>query len=51
MPSLSLLSDAEVLARVPALVQAERLARADVIPLRGLPRVVEHLMEVERRRL
>jgi len=42
MPSLSSLSDAEVLARVPALVQAERLARADVI---------EHLMEVERRRL
>ena len=42
MPSLSLLSDTELLARVPAMVQVERIARADV---------VEHLMEVERRRL
>ena len=42
MPSLALLSDAELLARIPAMVQAERIAIADV---------VEHLMEVERRRL
>src|SRR5215471_18112386 len=42
MPSLALLSDTELLARVPAMVQAERMASADV---------VEHLMEVERRRL
>src|SRR5262245_5127914 len=42
MPSLSLLSDADLLARIPAVVQAERIASADV---------AEHLMEVERRRL
>src|SRR5262252_7959003 len=42
MSSLSLLSDYELLARVPAMVQAERIASADV---------VEHLMEIERRRL
>jgi hypothetical protein len=42
MPSLALLSDAELLARIPTIVQAERIASADV---------VEHLMEVERRRL
>jgi hypothetical protein len=42
MPSLSTFSDAELLARVAAVVQAERIASADVI---------EHLMEVERRRL
>src|SRR5215471_14300332 len=42
MPSLALLSDTELLARIPSVVQAERLASADV---------VEHLMEVEHRRL
>src|SRR5580765_7957391 len=42
MPSLTLLSDSELLARIPSVVQAERIASADV---------VEHLMEVERRRL
>jgi hypothetical protein len=42
MPSLSLFSDAELLARIAKVVQAERIASADV---------VEHLMEVERRRL
>ena len=42
MPSLSLLSDTELLARIPNVVLAERIAIADV---------VEHLMEVERRRL
>src|SRR5262245_20427140 len=42
MPSLALLSDNELLARVSAVVRAERIATADVI---------EHLMEVERRRL
>src|SRR5882672_4404176 len=42
MPSLSLFSDTELLARVAEVVQAERIASADV---------VEHLMEVERRRL
>ena len=42
MSTLSLLSDAELVARLPALVQAERHAMADVI---------EHLVEVERRRL
>src|SRR5882724_1159376 len=42
MHSLSLFSDTELLARVAAVVQAERIASADV---------VEHLMEVERRRL
>src|SRR5215813_5165812 len=42
MPSLALLSDSELLARIPAIVQTERIASADV---------VEHLMEVERRRL
>ena len=31
MPSLSLLSDTELLARVPAMVQVERIARADVV--------------------
>jgi len=36
------LSDTELLARIPVIVQAERIASADV---------VEHLMEVERRRL
>src|SRR5215471_11710111 len=40
MHALSLLSDTELLARIPAIVQAERIATADV---------VEHLMEVERR--
>src|SRR5215510_5704911 len=42
MPSPSLLSDAELLARIPAIVRAERIASAHVI---------EHLMEVERRHL
>ena len=42
MRSLSLLSDTELLARIPSVVQAERIASADV---------VEHLMEVERRHL
>src|SRR5262245_9377339 len=42
MPSVSLLSDTDLLARIPEVVQAERIASADV---------VEHLMEVERRRL
>ena len=42
MPSISLLSNAELLARVAAVVQTERIASATV---------VEHLMEVERRRL
>jgi hypothetical protein len=42
MPPLSLLSDTELLARIPAFMQAERVAIADV---------VEHLTEVERRRL
>src|SRR5215471_17429808 len=42
MPPLSLLSDTELLARIPAMVHAERIASADVI---------EHLMEVERRHL
>src|SRR5499427_5187267 len=42
MLSLTLLSDTELLARIPAIVQAERIASADV---------VEHLMEVERRHL
>jgi hypothetical protein len=42
MHSPSLLSDTELLARIPAIVQAERIASADV---------VEHLLEVERRRL
>jgi hypothetical protein len=42
MPSLSLLSDTELLARVAAVVQTERIATAQV---------VEHLVEVERRRL
>src|SRR5882672_6732562 len=42
MPSLSLFSDTELLARVAEVVRAERIASADV---------VEHLMEVERRRL
>jgi hypothetical protein len=42
MPSVSLFSDTELLARVAAVVQAERIVSADV---------VEHLMEVERRRL
>src|SRR5882672_11233519 len=42
MPSLSVLSNTELLARVAAVVQVERIASADV---------VEHLMEVERRRL
>src|SRR5580765_3111870 len=40
MPTVSLLSDTELLARIPSVVQAERIACADVI---------EHLMEVERR--
>ena len=39
---LTLLSDTELLARIPSVVQAERIASADV---------VEHLMEVQRRRL
>src|SRR5215471_7821558 len=42
MPSLTLLSDTELLGRVPSVVQAERVASADV---------VEHLVEVQRRRL
>jgi hypothetical protein len=42
MHALSLLSDTELLARIPSVVQAERIASADV---------VEHLMEVERRHL
>src|SRR5262247_3873532 len=42
MHALSLLSDTELLARIPGIVQAERIASADV---------VAHLMEVERRRL
>src|SRR5215471_1317463 len=42
MPALSVLSDADLLASVAASVQAERIASADV---------VEHLVEVERRRL
>src|SRR5262245_6245171 len=42
MSSLSLLSNIELLARIPVVVQAERMASADV---------VEHLMEVERRGL
>jgi hypothetical protein len=42
MSTLSTLSDAELVVRLPALVQAERQAMADVI---------EHLVEVERRRL
>src|SRR5215471_3378098 len=42
MPSLTLLSDTELLARIPSVLQAERIASADV---------VEHLMEVQRRRL
>src|SRR5688572_22430403 len=42
METLSTLSDAELVARLPLLVQAERHAMADVI---------EHLVEVERRRL
>jgi hypothetical protein len=42
MSRLSTLSDVELVARLPALVEAERHAMADVI---------EHLVEVERRRL
>src|SRR5580765_770409 len=42
MPTVSLLSDTELLARIPSVVQAERVASADVIEL---------LMEVERRHL
>src|SRR5688572_11389488 len=42
MGNLSLLSDGELLTRLPKLVRAERTASADV---------VEHLVEVERRRL
>ena len=42
MPSLALLSDTELLARIPVIVQAERIASSDV---------VEHLMEVQLRRL
>jgi hypothetical protein len=42
MPSLFLFSDTELLARMAAVVQAERKASVDV---------VEHLMEVKRRRL
>ena len=42
MSSLCTLSDSELVARLPALVQAERHATADVI---------EHLVEMERRRL
>jgi hypothetical protein len=42
MPALCSLSDCELVARLPALVQAERHAMADVI---------EHLVEMERRRL
>jgi hypothetical protein len=42
MSYISLLSDMELLARIPAIVRAERIASADV---------VEHLMEVQRRHL
>jgi hypothetical protein len=42
MTSVSSLSDSDLIARLPALVGAERNAMADVI---------EHLAEVERRRL
>jgi hypothetical protein len=42
MANLSLLSDGELLERLPVLVRAEREATAEVI---------EHLVEVERRRL
>ena len=42
MHAPSLLSDTELLARIPTIVQAERIASAEVI---------EHLMELERRRL
>jgi hypothetical protein len=42
MPSLALLSDTELLVQVAAVVETERKASADV---------VEHLMEVERRRV
>jgi hypothetical protein len=42
MGAISSLSNTELLGRLPALVLAERAARADV---------VEHLVEVERRRL
>src|SRR5512134_1911912 len=42
MSSLCTLSDSELVSRLPALVQAERHAMADVI---------EHLVEMERRRL
>jgi hypothetical protein len=42
MASVSLLSDSDLIARLPMLVQAERGAMADVI---------EHLVEIERRRL
>src|SRR5215208_7661681 len=42
MPPISLLSNSELLSRLPPLVFAERAASADV---------VEHLVEVERRRL
>ena len=31
MPSLALLSDTELLARIPVIVQAERIANADVV--------------------
>jgi hypothetical protein len=40
MPSISLLSDTELLTRLPLLVLAERVASADV---------VEHLVEVAAR--
>src|SRR5262245_53396124 len=42
MGTIALLSDAELLSRLPLLVRAEQEATADV---------VEHLVEVERRRL
>jgi hypothetical protein len=42
MASVSSLSDSDLIARLPALVQAERVAMADVI---------DHLVEMERRRL
>ena len=42
MPALCSLSDSELVARLPTLVQAERHAMVDVI---------EHLVEMERRRL
>src|SRR4029453_8805948 len=42
MPALSLLSDSDLITRLPELVLVEREAMADVI---------EHLVEVERRRL